>query len=267
VSASTAAALLQAELALRGVAWPAPIVALDSVGSTNEWLKETARHGGREWTTVLAAVQTAGRGRDGRAWVSPAGNLFLSTLLRPRMAPERLTLLPLAAGVAVAEALDHWSVPSRLKWPNDVRVGERKLGGILAEATSAAKGVDAVALGIGVNVQLRAEDVPAELRDTVTSVLLETGAAPAVAAVAAAILQRLAVWYDAVTARGAAAVLPAWRERSLAWWGRDVEVRCGAETVRGLARDVDDTGALVLEMKGGAKRTIFAGDARLFRAS
>ena len=100
-------------------AGPAQLEWQPELVSTNDRLKELARAGAPEWTIVLADVQTGGRGREGRSWVSPAGGLYLSILLRPRFA--QLGVLPLAAGVAVAETAAEHGVLAELKWPNDVR--------------------------------------------------------------------------------------------------------------------------------------------------
>ena len=145
-----------------------------SIGSTSDRLKALARGGAPEWTVVLADVQTGGRGREGRTWVSPPGGLYLSVLLRPRF--EKVGLLPLAAGVAVAEAAGELGVRTELKWPNDVLASGRKLAGILSEAASGPAGVEWVALGIGVNVSLDAARLPPEMQDGVTSLAAEGAA-------------------------------------------------------------------------------------------
>ena len=120
-------------LRTRGREWPAPIGWLETVGSTNDAMKDRARAGAPAWSAVVASRQTTGRGRQGRAWLSPEGNLFLSVLLRPALALDRAGMLPLAAGVAAAEAAGEWGVDARLKWPNDLMVAGRKLGGVLVE--------------------------------------------------------------------------------------------------------------------------------------
>jgi BirA family transcriptional regulator, biotin operon repressor / biotin---[acetyl-CoA-carboxylase] ligase len=232
------------------------------VGSTNDRLKALAREGAPEWSVVSADRQSAGRGRQGRAWTSPEGNVFLSVLLRPRF-PE-LTLIPLAAGLSVAEALPE--VPARLKWPNDVLVNDRKLAGILAEAQSGSSAVEWVVVGIGVNVGLRAEDLPEDLRETATSWFIETGSARDPLEVAAAVLVRLRVWYHALAGGDAAAVVAAWRERSVPWWGREVVALAGADTVRGIARGVSESGALLVEA-GGTLREVLAGEVTMVRPS
>ena len=167
------AGALRAALAARGgprlpaVEWP------ESLVSTNDRLKALARGGAPEWTAVLADAQTGGRGREGRTWASPPGGLYLSVLLRPRIA--KVGLLPLAAGVAVAEAAAELGVATELKWPNDVLASGRKLAGILAEAASGPAGVEWVVLGLGVNVALEASSVPPEIAGAVTSLAAEGG--------------------------------------------------------------------------------------------
>ena len=236
---------------LPGVLWPV------SIDSTSNRLKALARGGAPEWTVVLADVQTGGRGREGRAWVSPPGGLYLSVLLRPRF--EKVGLLPLAAGVAVAEAASELGVRTELKWPNDVLASGRKLAGILSEAVSGPTGVEWVALGVGVNVSLEAARLPPEMRDGVTSLAAEGAAEVSVGALAAAVLARLAVCYDALRA-SPSAVLSAWRSHAAAWWGSLVEVRVGEARLRGRLLEVDDEGALVLEIEGGTRRRLLSGE-------
>jgi BirA family biotin operon repressor/biotin-[acetyl-CoA-carboxylase] ligase len=244
----------------RGCSWPAPVEHHDVLPSTNDRLKELARGGAPAWTVVLADEQTAGRGRQGRAWESPKGGLYLSVLLRPSSASA--ALLPLAAGVAVAEALGHFGVPAQLKWPNDVLLEGRKLAGILAEASSSASALEWVVLGIGVNVDARA--LPAGLGSGAAALSPDRTASTAVAALAAAVLLRLTVWYDALEKREAS-VVAAWRERSVPWWGEPVEVSAGERVLRGLARDVDERGALLLELENGSTVRVLAGEARALR--
>src|SRR4029453_12200030 len=166
--------------------------------------------------------QPGGRGREGRTWQSPKGGLYLSVLLRP--ASERGSLIPLAAGVAVAEAVLEFGVHAELKWPNDVLVSGRKLAGILAEASSSGSGVEWVVLGIGVNAAGEPDALPAPLRQSATS-LAACGARDArPSAVAAAALARLSVWYDALRTEPAS-VVAAWRAQAGPWGGALVEGR------------------------------------------
>ncbi len=254
---------LQRALLARGAPLPARLEWHTSLVSTNDRLKHLAREGAPEWTAVLADVQTGGRGRAGRGWVSPAGGLYLSVLLRPPFA--HASVLPLAAGLAVSDAAQELGAEALLKWPNDVLLGGRKLAGVLAEAASSPAGLDWVVLGVGVNVGVPSAAFPVELRDSVTS-LAELGPPPELTVVAAAVLDRLRVWYDAA-AISRAAVVGAWRRRAIAWWGEAVEVATGAETVHGRLLDVDDEGALLVATGDRQPRRVVSAEAlRLRRA-
>jgi BirA family biotin operon repressor/biotin-[acetyl-CoA-carboxylase] ligase len=265
VSGPAAAERLRHELERQGRVWQAPVESYESIGSTSDRLKEMLRAGAPEWSVVLAEQQTAGRGRQGRAWASPPGNLYLSVLLRPGFAPERVSLLPLMAGLAVAEALVWLGVDGRLKWPNDVLVGEQKIAGVLAESASGAQRLDGVVLGIGVNVAAPREALPPEVAAGTTSIFEVTGRRAEPVAVAARVLGQLGVWYDSLRLEGADAVLAAWSARSVPWWGKPVEVWSGSQRTIGLARGVDRRGALLLQGDDGQVRPVLSGDARQVR--
>jgi BirA family biotin operon repressor/biotin-[acetyl-CoA-carboxylase] ligase len=235
-----------------------------AIGSTSDRLKELARAGALPWTAVVAERQTSGRGREGRSWESPVGGVYLSVLLRPQAA--RTALLPLAAGVAVAEAVQGFGVTGELKWPNDVLVDGRKLAGILAEASSGASGVEWVVLGVGVNVSIDPAELPEPLRETATSLAVcgARGARPL--DVAAAALARLSVWYDALRSEPQR-VISAWRSRAVPWWGALVEVRTAGGERQGRLVTIDEEGALVLETPAGERLRLFSGEVSRVRAA
>jgi BirA family biotin operon repressor/biotin-[acetyl-CoA-carboxylase] ligase len=255
---------LRAHLEERGLSWPAPIEHFEALTSTSDRLKELAREGAPEWTAVLADRQTAGRGRQGSLWLSPPGNLFLSVLLRPALDNETAGLVPLAAGAAVCEALRSFGASATVKWPNDVLVGERKIAGVLSEANWVEGVLDAVFLGIGVNLALDPRDLPPALRPRTTSLVAETSHAADRDAVAAEVLARLRVWYHALRG-GGAAIVEGWRALSSSWWGRRIEVRSGGATIEGLAYGVDGSGALLLQLDDGEVVRVLAGEARRLR--
>jgi BirA family biotin operon repressor/biotin-[acetyl-CoA-carboxylase] ligase len=147
---------------------------LDETPSTNTTALELADEGAPEWTVVAAGHQTAGRGRLGRSWVDAPGKaLAVSVVLRPAIAPDEAPLISLLAGWAMVVAT---SLPrARAKWPNDLLAGDRKLGGILAEARMSGGSVDHVVLGAGVNVAMVTEEFPPELRSGATSLAIEGG--------------------------------------------------------------------------------------------
>lgn len=173
--------LMRAEsaIAARGCALGRPIHLLLETTSTNDEAKNAARSGAPHGATWVAETQRAGRGRQGRAWVAPHGEaLLFSVLLRLSCAPSRLPPLALVAGLAARDAIAR-ALPERdvrLKWPNDVVVGHKKIAGVLVEATLSGSKVDAVIIGIGINVHTRA--FPEELEGIATSLSLLGAADP-----------------------------------------------------------------------------------------
>ncbi len=238
------AAYVEKRLADREVPWPIPIV-VASTGSTNADLLERARQGAPEGTVIVADEQTAGRGRLGRAWASdPGAGLWCSVLVRMESG-DRRALLPLLAGVAVAEAARRHGVPAMLKWPNDVVIdadaldgapGPRKLAGILAESD----GQDAVVIGIGVNVSQSAGDLPAP---AATSLVIE-GSDVLRQDLLVDILTTLYSAVSELRREGGSLAMDAYRQLCLTI-GRDVTVSLPAgETLSGRAVGVGDDGHL-----------------------
>jgi BirA family transcriptional regulator, biotin operon repressor / biotin---[acetyl-CoA-carboxylase] ligase len=219
-----------------------PRVHWRSTDSTNERARELASAGVPHGTLVTSDEQTAGRGRQGRAWTAPPGSaVLMSVVLR-----DFDELLPLAAAVATCEAVP---LDCRIKWPNDVWAGERKLAGILAEARPQEGWA---VLGIGLNVTTG--EFPPELRDIATSLRLE-GADADPDAVLAALVAALERRLD----HDRAEVLAAWRERD-ALKGRKVKWADGEGTATG----IDDSGALLVETEGG-RVSLEAGEVHLLR--
>ena len=175
---------------------------LEEVDSTNAVAITLARQAARDGTAVVAERQTSGRGRLGRGWFSPrAGNLYCSVIHRPHAGAEdfsaRLTWIPLAAGLATARAIAAVT-PLRptLKWPNDVLLGDRKVAGILCEATGAPPGECSVVVGIGINVNIGAEDFPDEFRAQATSLAAEAGRSIDRSTLLAELLLQLEIAWD-----------------------------------------------------------------------
>lgn len=256
---------LRAALVARGCAWPAPLEVLDEVGSTNDRLRECARAGAPVWSVVAALRQTAGRGRRGRRWVSAPGNLHFSVMLPPPADVAALGLVPLVAGLAVAEALVEFGVEARLKWPNDVLASGRKLAGLLAEGSSSGGVQEWIVLGVGVNVAAEPGPQLSELRDAAVSLRALKGDTPDLEGVASAVLERLRCRHGELLAGGGRELLAAWRARALPWWGQAVEVESGSQHLRGIAVDVDPSGALVLRREDGGLVLVSEGEARELR--
>jgi BirA family biotin operon repressor/biotin-[acetyl-CoA-carboxylase] ligase len=236
----------------------------EEVGSTNDRAKELADEGAEHGEVVVAEAQTAGRGRRGRTWSSPARkNLYFSVVLRPDLPPSRAPELTLVASVAVCEALQQAGVDARIKWPNDLLVSGRKIAGILTELAADPDCVQWVVLGVGVNVNARAEDFPAEVRGEATSILLERGQAAPRALFAAACFTALEGWLDRHAEGGFPAIREAWKRHS-ATLGREVAVRLDAREIVGVAEDLDESGALLVRTEAGVER-ILSGEVRMLR--
>lgn len=228
--------------------------------STNTDAVAAGRAGAGEGLVVIADSQRRGRGRLGRQWVSPAGvNLYCSVLLRPHLAPADVPLLTLVAGIAVADAVAAICPEGvAIKWPNDVLVQGRKVAGILTEMEVSGGAPAFVVIGMGVNLNSRESEFPAEIRPIATSIALATGREVDRAAFAAGLLNALDARYESLLRDGFSALLPAWSERD-ALRGRQVQVRVGEEIVEGVAAGLAASGRLQIETAAG-RREIVAGD-------
>jgi BirA family transcriptional regulator, biotin operon repressor / biotin---[acetyl-CoA-carboxylase] ligase len=232
--------------------------------STNAQAFELAQEGALHGEVVVAESQTAGKGRRGRAWVSPPGkNLAMSVILRPDIAPTRAPELTLVAAVALAETLNDAGATARIKWPNDVQIDGRKVAGILTELSADTERVHFIVLGIGVNLNTDASDFPEEIRDLATSVKLARGQTVPRALFTAAFLTKLEVWLDRWQEKGFEPVREAWKSSS-STLGQDVLVRSDSKELRGIAEDIDDSGALLLRFEGRLER-VLAGDVEQVR--
>jgi len=257
---------LQAALdgAGRGV-W-GPVAVLPSTGSTNADAVGQVEEGCPEGFTVVADEQTQGRGRLGRSWQSPPGaGLAMSVVLRPTVGPESWGWLPLLAGVAVVDALAEQGVAVALKWPNDVVVdgpardggpGPRKLGGLLAERTG-----EAVVLGIGLNLDLTADEAPVARATSTRMEGHDVRRERLVVDVLEAVRRHYVRWQLCDGDAAASGLAAAYRERCLTL-GREVRVLLpGDDVVHGIAGDVDADGRLVVRPAGGGPdRALGAGD-------
>lgn len=244
------------------------------VASTNTYLLEEARRGAPEGVVAVADHQTGGRGRMGRRWVAPPGSsLLVSVLLRPDLEAERAHVVTMAAGVAACEAvfLAADFAPS-LKWPNDLVVGDRKLAGMLSEIELADDRVDALVVGLGVNVNWGGgavrDDLPPDLVESAASCDLLAGRTVDREDLLVHLLERLEQWCSTLRGpNGGLAVLDAYRSRC-STLGRAVRVELpGGETVEGVAADVDDAGRLAVELPTGQRRAVAVGDVVHLRPS
>jgi BirA family transcriptional regulator, biotin operon repressor / biotin---[acetyl-CoA-carboxylase] ligase len=244
--------------AVRAARLDAPVHFFDVTDSTNTDLLRLAEEGAPEWTVVVAGQQVAGRGRMGRTWVSsPGSSLLVSVLVRPSVAPAEATILTLGAGAAMALAChEACGVRVLCKWPNDLMVGPRKLGGVLVEAqVQEAQFLNAV-IGVGVNLTQRQDDFPPELRETATSVAAE-GGRPDPTALLTEYLARLKALCDTSDPAFRSTVLEAYRGLC-GTTGRTVRATTtsGSEAT-GLAVAVGESGELIVQTTAGEERVGF----------
>ena len=237
----------------------------ETVGSTNELAFRMAHDGAEHGEVVVAEQQTAGKGRRGRAWISPPGlNLYFSAILRPELPPQRAPELTLVAAVALTEVLREAGVDASIKWPNDVQIDGLKVAGILTELSAEPERVHFVVLGVGVNLNARSEHFPEELRSTATSLALVRGQRVPRALFAAALWNRLEEWLDLHLETGFGAVRQRWKELS-STLGQDVLVRTDRQEFQGLAEDIDTSGALLVRTEDGSVERVLAGDVERLR--
>ncbi len=229
------------------------------LGSTNSRLEELAGQGAEHGTVLVADRQTEGRGRGQRSWHSPPGlNLYFSMLLRPDWPVGAARPVSLAAGVALAEALEPL-LPGTpvLKWPNDLLYEGRKLAGILVEASLHGESIRHMIVGIGINVN--EQPFPESLADLASSLSLAAGRTFDRGEVLALVLTRLEHWFDSLDRDGAAPTIARWQAYAT-WIGQSVSVRNGDAEVRGTAIGLDARGSLIVRDEQGRQQTVLSGD-------
>ncbi len=221
----------------------------DLIDSTNDEALRLARAGAPDGTVVVARQQSAGRGRQGRLWISPPGNLYVSFLFRtarfPGFVPARAAEIGFVASLAVADTLDTIIAGSRLKWPNDVLLAGAKIAGILTEMTG-----DAIVIGIGINVAHSPPDMPYPV---ISAAAL--GATARAEDVRATLTERLAHRLADWAAHGFGPVRDAWLQRGPAP-GQCLTARVGTGSISGRFAGLADDGALLLATADGTKRIV-----------
>jgi BirA family biotin operon repressor/biotin-[acetyl-CoA-carboxylase] ligase len=245
--------------ALRTARLGRTLVARAETGSTNDDAWDALSGGMSDGVTVVADAQVRGRGRSGRAWThAPGQGLALSVALHLGCDVRQAGVVPLVAGLALAEAAASLGAAPRLKWPNDVLLGGRKLAGVLCELRRPAAGGEAVVIGVGVNVGQALADFPEQLRATATSLAI-AGVATTVEEVAAAFLNALEPCWTRLQEGDRASLLREWSARA-AFWGEPVTVNAPGGPLSGVAQRLDDDGALVLRLESGIEQRVVAGD-------
>lgn len=242
------------------------IIHHDVTDSTNRRAMALAAGGAPEGTLVVAETQTGGRGRRGRVWFSPAGdNIYASVILRPTIPPGQAPRITLMAAVALAEALrKQTELPARIKWPNDILISGKKIAGILTEISTDMDRVDYVVIGLGVNVNTRAADLPSDIARLATSVRIAGGRRVSRAALLRSILESIDACYAQFQVEGFSPIMDRWRRHNNVI-GQRVTVDMLGTRHTGVVENVDDDGVLILRTDDGGLKRIFSGDVTRLR--
>jgi BirA family biotin operon repressor/biotin-[acetyl-CoA-carboxylase] ligase len=229
----------------------------DTLGSTMDVAFQLGVEGCGEGTVVCAETQTKGKGRLGRGWTSPKGKgVYMSVILRPRLAPADAAQLTLLSAVAVCEVVrDLCGVPAQIKWPNDILVKDKKLAGILTELSAETDRVRFIVVGIGVNINTPLSQLP----DHATSIKAEKGQKFSRVLFMQEILRSLEKWYHCLNERGFGSVVARWKELSSTLGRRVRLVDPGGEVV-GEAVDLDEYGGLIIRRESGVLVKRMSGD-------
>ena len=249
--------LSEAELeSLRSTKWAGKsIFVFKETDSTNIQAKAGGEKGEPHGTLYVAESQSAGRGRRGRRWESPAGeSIYMSLLLRPEFPPVKAPMLTLVMALAVARALrEQTGVDVQIKWPNDLVVQGRKICGILTEMS-----IDYVVIGIGINVNQN--EFPEELKDCASSLKMETGRRFRRSHLIAAVMEHFEMYYEQFLQEGSIAGLRKEYNELLVNKDRQVKILEPGNHYEAYALGINDTGELIVEKEDGSVQNIFAGE-------
>lgn len=235
-----------------------------TLSSTTEPAREEAQKGCEEGTLVVAEEQTGGRGRLGRVWYSPPhrGILF-SLILRPRVNPAEVSRVTMIASVAFAKAINkETGAEAAIKWPNDLLVQRKKVCGILADLNAEMDRVNYLILSAGINANHEPEYFPAELKDTASSLKIETGRKVDRVRLMRSCLESFEYWYTLWLEQGFGPVLSAWKEMSVSL-NCPVTIHTLNKSWEGWAHDVDGEGALLLRLPNGEMQRLVSGEVSL----
>lgn len=234
--------------------------------STQDVAKEMVVKGAPEGTLIIAEGQSKGRGRLGRTWLSPQGQgIYLSLILRPHISPIHAPKITLMAAVSIVQAIEAITpVKAQIKWPNDILISHRKVAGILTEIDAEMDRTNAIILGIGININNHSSSFSSELRDTVTSLRMETGREISRLGLLQTLLLDLENLYETFKAKGFTPILGIWKKKDITVGSYVKAVLIDRELV-GQAVDIDHEGALILRDEKGNTHRIISGDVTLLR--
>ena len=236
------------------------IVCFTETDSTNVRARKLGENGAAHGTLVVAEQQTAGRGRRGRGWESPAGSsIYMSLLLRPEFLPNKAPMLTIVMAYSVATALrEQTGLDFRIKWPNDIVLNGKKVVGILTEMSTEIEYINHVVIGVGINVNTEA--FPEEICATATSIRRESGKTWRRAELIAAILRQFEVQYERFVKEEDLAYLREAYDAILVNCNREVRILGEKDGYRAVALGIDDQGELLVRKEDGTVTSVYAGE-------
>ncbi len=239
------------------------VVYFADTDSTNDRAHALAKDGAAEGTVVIAEAQQAGKGRLGRRWTSPAGvNLYASIILRPPIAPRHAPQLTFLSAAAVAWTIaEITGLRPTVKWPNDVLLDGCKVAGLLNELDAETERIRYLILGVGVNVNMQAEQFPEDLRYPASSLAIASGGEVSRLLFTRTLLEQLDRLYSQYRQEGFEPIMQAWQEYFVLT-GQQVEVDCQGRLLRGRVVGLDEDGALLLQLDNGRQERVLSGDVR-----
>jgi len=241
------------------------IIFLDSTSSTNDVAtKLGSKEKTPEGTVIIADEQKNGRGRFGRNWISPPGvNLYFTVILKPTLFPENISIVTLAAAVAVASSVrEYTGIEAEIKWPNDILIHGRKIGGILVEMKSMGERIDLLNIGIGLNVNMQLDTIPEDIRPFTTSLKTESKTDIDRCSLLNVILRQLEQIYKMILNGDKQTLINEWIQLNCTI-GKEVSVQSQNSTIRGVADSVNDNGELRIRLESGNIETVNAGELKI----
>jgi len=234
------------------------ILFFEEVDSTNNKAKQIALEE-KEGTVVISEMQTSGRGRRGREWHSPKGGIYVSFILKPNMSPEKAPQITLVSSLALVEALDSMfqKLNAKIKWPNDVLISGKKISGILTELSSDMEKINYIVVGVGVNISTGINNLP----ENATSLKLEMNQDISVKLFLKSFLEHYDSIYQEYLNGSIDQIIKRWKNNSDTL-GKKVKIIGINETYEGLAKDIDENGALILQTKEKEIK-VYSGDVSL----
>ena len=230
----------------------------DEVNSTNEKADKLAANV-EEGTVIIAEKQKKGIGRFGREWISPKGGVCVSVILKPKISPIDASKMTLIAGIAVAKVIRKLGLDAKLKWPNDVLIHGKKVGGILTSINTKEGKIDYIIVGVGINVNIDISTFPKELQEGTTSLKEELKKEVSMEKIIEDILYEVEINYETSKERKFTFLLNEWKRLSNTI-GKKVKIKMRAEVIEGEAVGVNRDGALILKREDGSLKKIIAGE-------